>query len=76
MSEWAQQIHPSMVTTLTIIGGMVFAIISIIGSYVTKIVRSRAFEASRREIAAFVAEGTISADDAAKLLAAGTSKHG
>ena len=35
--------------------------------------QTRAREESRREIAAYVAEGTISPDDAAKLLAAGGS---
>ncbi len=38
----------------------------------TKIRQTEAREETRREIAAYVAEGSISPDDAAKLMAAGT----
>jgi hypothetical protein len=49
------------------------AIVAIIAGTVRKTVQARAREESRREIAAYVAEGSISADDATKLLAAGGS---
>ncbi len=54
-------------------GGFVVAIVAIITEAVRKTMQTRAREESRREIAAYVAEGTISPDDAAKLLAAGGS---
>lgn len=55
---------------MTICGSLAIALIAIVGGYVSRIIRVRAYEASRREIAAYVAEGSISATDAAKLLAA------
>lgn len=58
------------VGAIMMVGMLVIAFVSIVAAYVHKIVRARAFEASRREIAAYVAEGSISADDAQKLLAA------
>ena len=39
----------------------------------SKVRRTEEFENSRREIAAYVAEGSIAPDDAAKLLASGRS---
>jgi len=54
-------------------GGMLAAIVAIIADAIRKTLETRAREESRREIAAYVAEGTISPDDAAKLLAAGGS---
>jgi hypothetical protein len=52
-------------------GGFTVAIIGIIASTIKDVARSRHQEESRREIAAYVAEGTIAPDDAAKILAAG-----
>ena len=54
-------------------GGIVVAIVAIITEAIRKTLQTRAREESRREIAAYVAEGSISPDDAAKLLAAGSS---
>lgn len=54
-------------------GGAAVLIVGIIVDAVQKIMRTRAREESRREIAAYVAEGSISPDDAAKLLSAGGS---
>lgn len=52
-------------------GGLLVAIISIISSTVRATVISREREQTRRELAAYVAEGSISPEDAEKLLAAG-----
>ena len=54
-------------------GGFCVAIVAIIAEAVRKTIQTKAREESRREIAAYVAEGTITPDDAAKLLAAGGS---
>ena len=54
-------------------GGMVVAVVAIIAESIRKTAQTRHREESRREIAAYVAEGSISADDAARLLAAGGS---
>jgi len=54
-------------------GGILVAIVAIIADAAQKVTRTKAREESRREIAAYVAEGSISPDDAAKLLASGGS---
>ena len=54
-------------------GAFTVAIVAIITEAIRKVHQTKAREESRREIAAYVAEGTISPDDAAKLLAAGGS---
>lgn len=54
----------------------VFLIVAIvtIGRTITKTASTKQREQSRREIAAYVAEGSISPDDAVRMLAAGKSK--
>jgi hypothetical protein len=55
-------------------GGMFsVAIVAIIADALRKSSQTKAREESRREIAAYVAEGSIAPDDAAKLLSAGGS---
>jgi hypothetical protein len=54
-------------------GGILVAIVAIITEALRKTAQTKAREESRREIAAYVAEGSISADDAAKLLTSGGS---
>jgi hypothetical protein len=63
----------AMVGAIAVGGSMMIAIVAIIVGAMRKTMTARAREESRREIAAYVAEGSISADDAAKLLAAGGS---
>ena len=60
-----------MLPVIAITGGLFCAIISIICKSIHKTAAVKAQEESRREIAAYVAEGTISPDDAFKLLSAG-----
>jgi len=52
-------------------GGLVIAFVAVVGSFIRSSVVGRARERSRREIAAYVAEGSMSADEGAKLLEAG-----
>jgi hypothetical protein len=54
-------------------GGMIAVIVSVVVDARRKTAQTKEREESRREIAAYVAEGSISADDAAKLLSAGGS---
>lgn len=61
----------SVVQLLAIGGGLIIAAIAIIGSMVSRILRKREEEQSRREVAAYVAEGSMTADDAEKILRAG-----
>ncbi len=51
--------------------GSIIAVVAIVSGCVTKIVRSQGRERTRREIAAYVAEGTIDADKAVEMLKAG-----
>jgi len=57
--------------TISILGMLVVVVLSIFMSTLRKMSRERHQEESRREIAAYVAEGSMTADDAAKILAAG-----
>lgn len=59
------QRHPWLVIVLA--GIVLIGVLAAIDG-LTKIARARAFEHSRREIAAYVAEGSIAPEDAAKLL--------
>jgi hypothetical protein len=59
---------------LAISGGLVIALVSVVANAIKGSIQTRQREESRREIAAYVAEGTISPDDAFKLLDAGTKK--
>lgn len=61
-----------MIPLIAITGGLFLGLVGIVTSAITKTKTTRAREESRREIAAYVAEGTISPDDATKILNAGT----
>lgn len=61
----------SDVAIVAVIFGCIVAITAIIAEAVRKVKIARAKEESRREIAAYVAEGTIKPDDAVKILDAG-----
>lgn len=65
--------NDSVVMAILFGGGIVVAVVAIITEAIRKMWQTKAREESRREIAAYVAEGSISPDDAAKLLAAGGS---
>jgi hypothetical protein len=58
-----------------LIGGSI-AITAIVTSAIKSVVRSLARERTRREIAAYIAEGTMNADQGEKLMAAGEPKNG
>jgi len=63
-----------VIPVLAISGGIFIAVISIIFSNIRGMVVARSGEQTRREIAAYVAEGTITPDEAERLLKAGPSK--
>ncbi len=60
----------SMPIGMFVIGGAI-AIVAIVFGSITKIIVSRAKERTRREIAAYVAEGSIDPDKAVAMLDAG-----
>jgi hypothetical protein len=59
---------------VAICGGLLVCVISIITNGISRAIQTRHREESRREIAAYVAEGTMSPDDAFRLLEAGKNK--
>lgn len=58
-----------------IVGGSV-AIIAILAGAASSMVKSTSRERSRREIAAYIAEGSMTPDQGEKLMAAGIRKDG
>jgi hypothetical protein len=65
----------NLIPIVVIVLGASIAIVAIVVNGISSIIRTRAIEASRREIAAYVAEGTIKPEDAAKLLSATPPKE-
>ncbi len=58
-----------LIPIVAIVGGISVAIIAIIFGVINTIATNAEHEKSRREIAAYVAEGSITPEDAEKLLA-------
>lgn len=54
---------------IVICGGLLLAFVAVVASAVHKTVVGKQRELTRRELAAYVAEGSMSSDDAAKLMA-------
>lgn len=57
---------------IAVAGGLLLGMVGIIATFVKNVLNTRAKEQSRREIAAYIAEGSMSADDGARLMEAGT----
>ena len=68
------EITGDVIAVIAIVGGMAVVLTGIIASTLDSVLRSRHREETRREIAAYVAEGSISAIDAAALLNAGAGR--
>ena len=64
----------NLIPVIAIGGGLLVAIIAIIFSTIAGILKTRAREETKREIAAYVAEGTIDPDKAIAMLNAGRGK--
>lgn len=63
--------NESLIQLVAIIGGLSLGAIGMIGGMVSRVMRKREEEQTRREVAAYVAEGSMTADDAEKILRAG-----
>ena len=61
------------IPVLAITLGILVALVAIVFGSLRRVARVKQLESSRREIAAYVAEGSITPDDAEKLLNAGKS---
>lgn len=62
-----------LIPVVAIVMGCSVGVIAIIAGAMTKIFVSRSREATKREMAAYVAEGSIEADKAIAMLTAGTN---
>lgn len=59
------------------LSAMALAVIAVVGGILNNMARSRQYERSRREIAAYIAEGSISPEEGERLLSAkGPSRCG
>jgi hypothetical protein len=67
----SMSIDDEMIPILAIGGGFVVAIFAITAGTIRSVSVGRAREASRREIAAYIAEGSMSAEEGQRLLDAG-----
>lgn len=65
------KVHGSTLATIAIVGGLLLVVVLVIMHTIRKVTETRERERTRREIAAYLAEGSITADDAARLLSAG-----
>lgn len=59
---------------VALLGGLVLGLIAIVGSFITKIVMVRSHERTKREIAAYIAEGTMTPEDGERILKDGGSR--
>ncbi len=72
-SEFDRLVDSGMVIPLVaIVLGCATGMVAIIATAITRATTSRHREQTRREVAAYVAEGTISPDDAVAMLNAGS----
>jgi hypothetical protein len=65
-----------LLPVLAVGGGLTVAMVGIVAAMVRGVVRTRATERTKRELAAYVAEGSLKPEDAERILAAGKSKGG
>ncbi|MGE3107622.1 MAG: hypothetical protein AB7G11_17840 [Phycisphaerales bacterium] len=68
-SQSAEQVNPNQI--IAVGGAFAVAMLAIVCGTFSGVARNRQREQSRREIAAYVAEGSITPEDGAKLIAAG-----
>ena len=67
----ATDIDGSIIAVIAVCGGMGIAVISIIANAIKSVCWRKEAEQSRREIAAYIAEGSMSPDEGERLLNAG-----
>lgn len=71
MNGLSEDIVKLGIPMLAIVMGCLVAIISIAVTGIRQVMQTRAREESRREIAAYIAEGSMSPDDGVRLINAG-----
>lgn len=56
------------IKVLAVGGGLLIGLVAIVGGLIQTVLTTRAREATKREIAAYIAEGTMTAEDAERVL--------
>lgn len=74
-TELTRAIARDIIPVIAIVGGMLFAATVIFLNVVKSISVNRARETTKREVAAYVAEGSINPEDAVRMLVAGTGSE-
>ena len=64
-----------IIVLLAVSGGLTIAVISIVTGAITSVAKTAQRERSRRELAAYIAEGTMSPDIAERMMEAGGKVH-
>jgi len=59
-----------MIAPIAVIGGLTIATLAILLSFFRSILRTRAREQTKREIAAYIAEGTMTPEDGERIIKA------
>jgi hypothetical protein len=73
---WATLLESdSMVVLIVFTAGAIIAVTGILAGIAKQILIGRTRERTRQEVAAYVAEGTMTADEGERLLNAGTKNH-
>ena len=65
------EVDGSFIAIVAVVGGIGIAIVSVVTSAIRASAERRQMEQSRREIAAYIAEGSMSPDEGERLLNAG-----
>lgn len=65
-----------IIALVAITGGLSLAFVGIVAGTIKSVVRSRMRETTRREIAAYIAEGSMTQEEGERLLAAGPKERG
>lgn len=74
-TELTRAISRDIIPVIAIGGGLLFAGSIVFMNVVKSIAVNRSREATKREVAAYVAEGSINPDDAVRMLVAGTGSE-
>lgn len=73
---WATLVESENMAVLVVFAaGAIIAVTAILAGVANKVLIARTRERTRQEVAAYVAEGTMTADEGERLLNAGTKNH-
>jgi TolB-like protein len=74
LADFAASLDKGNLQAIVIVGGLFIAVIAIVTSFIRGVLRTRAREQTKRELAAYVAEGTMRPEDAERIIRADQPK--